>query len=81
MYCDVPRVVTVIERLPFSDEEIDILWDNLNMPFVDMILINIYSGLRPRELVELQTKNIDLEKTKINNYSKITFNDCLHRPL
>lgn len=65
MYCDVPRVVTVMERLPFSDEEIDILWDNLNMPFVDMILINIYSGLRPRELVELQTKNIDLEKRLI----------------
>ena len=30
-----------------------------------MILINIYSGLRPRELVELQTKNIDLEKKLI----------------
>ena len=47
---------------PFSDEEIEILWKNVNtIPFVDMILIGIYSGWRPQELAILKTADIDLE--------------------
>lgn len=64
-YCETPQVVTTLKRVPFSDEEINILWQNFDMPFVDMILVNIYSGLRPSELVELQTKNVDLCKRMI----------------
>ncbi len=61
IYCDVPTIERKCVRLPFTDEEIKILWENINKPFVDMILINIYSGLRPRELVEIKNCNIDLD--------------------
>ena len=59
--CRTPKVEKMYERVPFSDEEIGVLWKNLEVPYVDMILVGIYSGWRPRELVELETKNIDLE--------------------
>lgn len=51
----------VIERIPFSQDEIRSLWDNINFPFVDMILIGIYSGWRPQELAILKLANVDLE--------------------
>lgn len=44
----------------FSDNEIQKLWDNIDFPFVDMVLIDIYSGWRPQELSILQTDDIDL---------------------
>lgn len=65
IYCDTPRAETIINRVPFSDEEIKILWDNLNMPYVDMILINIYTGLRPRELVELENEKISFNENTL----------------
>lgn len=50
------------EVIPFTPEEISLLWDNVNeVPFVDMILIGIYSGWRPQELETLKTADIDLE--------------------
>lgn len=51
----------VIERKPFTDEEIQKLWNNIDFPFVDMILIDIYSGWRPQELAILKIENISLE--------------------
>lgn len=48
-------------KIPFSEEEIQLLWDNLNYSVVDMILIEIYSGWRPQELALLKTKDIDFE--------------------
>lgn len=48
------------EPVPFSPDEVAILWDNLDIPFVDMILIDIYSGWRPQELAILKTADIDL---------------------
>lgn len=50
-----------IERVPFSKAEINTLWDNIQSPFVDMILIGIYSGWRPQELAILKTNDIDIE--------------------
>lgn len=50
------------EVIPFSQEEIFLLWDNLdNIAFADMVLIGIYSGWRPQELAILKVANIDLE--------------------
>lgn len=38
------------------------LWDNLHqIPFVDMILIEIYSGWRPQELAILKMKDVDIK--------------------
>ena len=52
-----PKIV----RIPFSSEEIQTLWDNVSFPFVDMVLIGIYSGWRPQELAILKVADIDLE--------------------
>ena len=50
------------EHIPFTDEEMVILWDNLGKyPEIDMLLIQCYSGWRPQELLTLECKNIDLE--------------------
>lgn len=50
------------EIIPFSQEEIFLLWDNLHqIAFTDMILIGIYSGWRPQELAILKVSDIDLE--------------------
>jgi integrase len=48
------------EPIPFSPDDIATLWDNLSIPFVDMILIDIYSGWRPQELAILKTADINL---------------------
>lgn len=52
-----PKIV----RIPFSHEEVQTLWDNVSFPFVDMVLIGIYSGWRPQELAILKIADIDLE--------------------
>lgn len=51
---------TEIQRIPFTDAEIQKLWDNVDFPFVDMVLIGIYSGWRPQELAILKTADINL---------------------
>jgi integrase len=52
-----PKII----RVPFSDDEISTLWNNLNFPFVDMVLIGIYSGWRPQELAILKIADIDFD--------------------
>lgn len=49
------------EKSPFTEEEIDLLWKNAgSLECVDMILIGIYSGWRPQELLTLKNADIDL---------------------
>ena len=50
-----------IVRIPYSESELQKLWDNLAFPFVDMVLIGIYSGWRPQELAILKTNDVDLD--------------------
>ena len=50
------------EIIIFSDEEIKKLWELVDeIPFIDMILIGIYSGWRPQELAILKLADLDLE--------------------
>lgn len=56
-----PKIV----RIPFSDEEIQELWNNIQFPFVDMVLIGIYSGFRPQELAILKVADVDFENNTI----------------
>lgn len=61
--CDtVKREPAQIVRIPFSYDELQVLWNNLNFPFVDMVLIGIFSGWRPQELSILKIADIDLEE-------------------
>ena len=48
-------------RVPFTDEEVDRLWENQNMPWVDTVLIFLYSGWRISELMAITPDDVDLE--------------------
>lgn len=49
-------------HMPYTDDEIRLLWDNLDKyTWIDVMLIQCYSGWRPQELGLLELKNIDIE--------------------
>lgn len=61
--------------VPFTNKELSLLWENKDKPFVDTILIYIYSGWRINELAKMPLAHIDLEKRcytggSKNRYSK-----------
>lgn len=71
---------TVIERIPFSEKEIKVLWNNLGkIEDVDLVLILIYLGMRPAEFTDLKIADIDFKthflrggnKTKAGRNRKI----------
>lgn len=51
---------TVIRRV-FTAEEEALLWDDLDFPFADMVLVGLYSGWRPQELAVLKSSDVDLD--------------------
>lgn len=50
------------ERHIFTLDEREKLWENIDMPYVDCILILIYSGWRISEFLNLKKTDIDLEE-------------------
>jgi integrase len=51
---------------PFSSEELQLLWQSSHDTDVQLFLIYIYTGVRPGELLTINTSNIDLKaKTMI----------------
>ena len=48
-------------RQVFTDEEVSRLWENQSLPWVDTILIFLYSGLRISDLLALTPEDIDLK--------------------
>ncbi len=50
------------ERKIFTEEEISFLWDHLDMEDVDIVLILLYTGMRPGELPEVKLDNIYLDE-------------------
>lgn len=60
-FVDIGKASEESKREPFSNKEIELLWKHIDdIEFIDTILIMIYSGFRIGELLELETKNIDL---------------------
>lgn len=67
-------------HIPFTSDEIRLLWDNVDMPidirlasrgksrtmiqgyYVDTVLILIYTGMRPSEMLLLKCENINLDE-------------------
>lgn len=47
-------------HIAFTDEEMDKLWANITMPYVDVVLIQCYSGWRPQELGLIRVEDVDL---------------------
>lgn len=50
------------EKIPYSDEEIDILWQHSDDEIVKLILIYIYTGVRCNELLYLEKKHLHLDE-------------------
>lgn len=48
-----------------TSQELQILWDNLKLPYVDIVIILIYTGMRVSELLNLKKENINLENKVI----------------
>lgn len=47
-------------HIPFTDSEMDTLWENINtIPYVDIVIIQCYSGWRPQELGLIRVENVD----------------------
>ncbi len=66
-----PKHTKVIERKIFTDNEIDLLWLNIDeIDYVDTILILIYTGMRINELLSLKKENINLENNTLTGGSK-----------
>lgn len=50
------------DHIDFTNEEMQKLWNNLyNVDYVDVLLIQCYSGWRPQELGLLKIENVDLD--------------------
>lgn len=63
------------QGLPFTHEELRMLWEHKDLPFVDTVLIYCYSGWRINELARMPAENIDLEEKTFtgglkNRYSR-----------
>ena len=61
---EVIKEVTTVKQghIPFTDDEINLLWENVNHKrYIDVILIQCYSGWRPQELGLIELENVDLE--------------------
>ena len=49
-------------KIPFSETEIAILWQNINKPWVDSVLFLIYTGYRISEMFSLTKDKVDLNE-------------------
>lgn len=49
------------DKNPIIPEHEQALWDDIDFGYTKMVLINIYSSWRPRELVELKKKDINFD--------------------
>lgn len=61
-FVDAGEETTKIIRTPFTDAEIEMLWANLDRPYVDSILIMIYSGMRIGELLILTPDDVNIKE-------------------
>lgn len=59
-FVDAGEMTTKIILTSFSYDEIELLWNNLDMEYIDTILIMIYTGMRVGELLEMRCDNVDI---------------------
>lgn len=59
----IKEIVTVKqEHIPFTDEEMELLWQHVDdKMMVDVLLVQCYSGWRPQEIGLLEIKDVDLD--------------------
>lgn len=70
-YVDIGTDDTETDRKPFTNAEIQTLWDCVDRKeYIDTILIMIYSGLRIGELLDIKTANVNIEERYMRGGSK-----------
>lgn len=57
-------------HIAFTDEELNILWQNTDDQMVQFILIQIYMGWRPQELCNLLSRNVNIHDWTITGGMK-----------
>lgn len=50
------------DHIAFTDEEMNILWQNKHVAYVDWILIQCYTGLRPQELCNMKVNDVNINE-------------------
>ncbi len=58
------------KHIPFTEQEIEILWQHQSNDLIKIILINIYNGARPNEIFTTTFDNIYLNENYIKTGSK-----------
>ena len=53
---------TEIDRVPFTWDEIQTLWQRIDLAYVDTILFSIYSGCRPMEVFTISPDDVHLDE-------------------
>lgn len=62
-YIKLPKKQATTDKQPFTREEINYIWDNIDkIRNADIVLILLYTGMRISELLEIQKENIHLEE-------------------
>lgn len=57
-------------KVPFTDNEINALWKISGEPWIDSILVFLYTGFRISELLDVRSENVDLDAGTIKGGTK-----------
>ena len=58
------------DKEPFSEDEIKLLWEHQNDPWVDTVIIFLYTGFRISELLTLKREDVNLEERTMTGGTK-----------
>lgn len=83
MYSQITTAPPVPEttREPFTDEQIAALWNIVDEPWVDTVLIYIYTGFRLQELLGMKTEQVNIKDWYFEGGIKTTAGKCRIVPI
>lgn len=61
-FVEYPKPKERAKKQPFTKEEIKALWNNLHITNVDIVIILLYTGMRVNELLDMEIRNVHLDK-------------------
>ena len=56
---------TQTNHVAYTKQEMDILWQNTSIPLMNAILLQCYTGFRPRELCKIKLKDVNINERYI----------------
>ena len=68
-------------REPFTDEQITALWEIVDEPWVDTVLIYLYTGFRLTELLGMKTEQVNIKHWYFEGGIKTTAGRCRIVPI